>query len=139
MTDVAVLPASNQVAAVPAHDWPTVLRDKWNENADEWITWVRDPGQPDSYWRFHRKRFLSLVPVPGRLTIDIGCGEGRVPRDLQMAGHRVVGVDWSATMCKAAATHPETPIRAIVGDATKLPLADASADGAIAFMSLQTI
>jgi len=142
MTDMAVmavLPASNQVAAVPAHDRPTVLRDKWNENADEWITWVRDPGQPDSYWRFHRKQFLSLIPAAGRLTLDIGCGEGRVGRDLQQLGHRVLGVDWSVTMCKAAASHRETPTRAIAGDAAKLPLADASADCAIAFMSLHDI
>lgn len=138
MTDVAVLPASNQVAAVPAHDRPTVLRDKWNEHAVEWITWTRAPGHPDSYWRFHRKHFLSMVPAPGRLTLDIGCGEGRVGRDLQEAGHRVVGVDWSATMCKAATTY-EAPIRAIIGDAARLPLADASADCVIAFMSLQDI
>ncbi len=142
MTDMAVmavLPTGNQAAAVPAHDRPTVLRDKWNENADQWITWVRDPGQPDSYWRFHRQQFLSLVPDPGRLTLDIGCGEGRVGRDLQQLGHRILGVDWSVTMCKAAASHREAPTRAIAGDAAKLPLADASADCAIAFMSLHDI
>lgn len=141
MTDMAVmavLPAGNQVAAVPAGSQATVLRDKWNEHAVEWITWVRAPSKPDSYWRFHRKHFLSMVPAPGRLTLDIGCGEGRVGRDLQEAGHRVVGVDGSATMCKAATTY-EAPIRAIIGDAARLPLADASADCVIAFMSLQDI
>jgi SAM-dependent methyltransferase len=139
MTDLAMLPESNQVDVAPADSQVTVLRDKWNEHADEWIAWVRDPGHPDSYWRFHRKHFLSLVPTAGRLTLDIGCGEGRVGRDLQKAGHRVVGVDWSMTMCKAAATHKETPIRAIAGDAARLPLADARADCAVAFMSLQDI
>jgi SAM-dependent methyltransferase len=139
MTEVAVLPASNQVGIAHADRRVTVLRDKWNEHADEWIAWVRDPGHPDSYWRFHRERFLALVPDPGLLTLDIGCGEGRVGRDLQKLGHKVVGVDWSATMCKAATTHWETPTRAIVGDAARLPIADATADCAIAFMSLQDI
>ena len=141
MTDMAVtavLPAGNQVAAVPDSQ-ATVLRDKWNEHADEWITWVRDPRQPDSYWRFHRKHFLSLVPAPGRLTLDIGCGEGRVGRDLQKADHQVIGIDWSLTMCKAAATHTEIPTRVIAGDAARLPLPDASADCVVAFMSLQDI
>jgi SAM-dependent methyltransferase len=130
---------SSQIVAPLPDDWSNVLRDRWDEHADQWISWVRDPSGPDSYERFHRKHFLSLVPAPGRLTLDIGCGEGRVGRDLLKVGHTVVGVDWSDTMCKAAATHPETPISAIGGDANKLPLADASVDCAIAFMSLQTI
>lgn len=139
MTDLAMLPESNQVAITHADSQVTVLRDKWNEHADEWINWVRDPGQPDTYWRFHRKHFLDLVPAPGGLTLDIGCGEGRVGRDLQKAGHKVLGVDWSVTMCKAAATHKEAPARVVAGDAAKLPLADASVDCAIAFMSLHDI
>jgi SAM-dependent methyltransferase len=139
MTDLAVLPGSDQADVAHAHSGETVLRDKWNEHASEWIAWVRDPGHPDSYWRFHRKHFLSLVPGPGQLTLDIGCGEGRVGRDLQQDGHNVVGVDWSATMCKAAATHKEAPTRVIVGDAARLPIADASVDCAVAFMSLQDI
>ena len=79
------------------------------------------------------------VPDPGRLTLDIGCGEGRVGRDLQAEGHTILGVDWSPTMCEAAATHPENPIPVVVGDAARLPIADASVDCAVAFMSLQDI
>ena len=139
LTRSPALPKSNQVAVAPANGRVTVLRDKWDEHANEWIAWVRDPGQPDSYWRFHRERFLSLVPPPGRFTLDVGCGEGRVGRDLQKAGHTVIGVDWSATMCKAATTHSETPTRAVVGDVARLPIADASVDCAIAFMSLHDI
>ncbi len=114
------------------------LSESWDAHAQEWINWVRAPGRQDSYWRFHRKRFLALVPRPGTLTVDIGCGEGRVGRDLQKLGHKVLGIDLSPTMCQAAATHPE-PQPVVQGDATKLPLSDASADCAIAFMSLQDI
>ena len=130
---------SSQTALSADDRATTMLRDRWEEHAEQWISWVRDPGQPDSYERFHRKHFLPLVPDPGRLTLEIGCGEGRVGRDLQRAGHMVVGVDFSPTMCQAAATDPETPIPVIAGDARKLPLADASVDCAIAFMCLQTI
>ncbi len=115
-----------------------LLRESWDTHAHEWIKWVRAPGRQDSYWRFHRERFLSLVPDAGQLTVDIGCGEGRVGRDLQKLGHRVLGVDWSYTMCRAAEKHTERS-PAVVGDAADLPLSDRSADCAIAFMSLQDI
>jgi SAM-dependent methyltransferase len=115
-----------------------LLSESWDARAQDWIKWVRAPGQPDSYWRFHRDRFLSLVPAPGQLTVDIGCGEGRVGRDLRDRGHTVLGIDRSKAMVNAAVAHPEAA-PAIVGDAVRLPLADASADCAIAFMSLQDI
>jgi SAM-dependent methyltransferase len=114
------------------------LSESWDAHAHEWINWVRAPSRQDSYWRFHRKHFLALVPHAGRLTVDIGCGEGRVGRDLTRLGHTMLGVDLSSTMCRAAATHPE-PQPVVRADASKLPLPDASADCAIAFMSLQDI
>lgn len=111
----------------------------WNAHAREWIDWVRAPGGQDSYWRFHRDEFLALVPKTSDLTVDIGCGEGRVGRDLVEHGHqRVFGIDCSFIMCHAATDHPKAA-PAVVADAVCLPLADASADCAVAFMSLQDI
>jgi SAM-dependent methyltransferase len=120
--------------------WHTdsVLRDAWDRHAEEWIAWARAPGH-DSYWRFHRDAFLTLVPRPGRLTIDIGCGEGRLGRDLAHLGHRVVGIDPSSVMVFAAAAHPESHGPLIVADAAFLPLSDAAADCIVAFMSLQDV
>jgi SAM-dependent methyltransferase len=113
------------------------LRDSWDAHASEWIAWARAPGH-DSYWRFHRDQFLSLLPPPGRLTVDIGCGEGRLPRDLKRLGHHVIGVDGSPAMVAAAReADPAMDIR--LADAAALPLDDASVDLAIAFMSLQDI
>jgi SAM-dependent methyltransferase len=109
----------------------------WHTNAERWIVWARTAGH-DSYWRFHRDRFLTLVPAPGRLTVDIGCGEGRVGRDLVGAGHRVVGVDSSPTMVRACVTHPDGH-PAGVGDASHLPLRDGAADLAVAFMALHDV
>ena len=64
----------------------------------------RGHGVPDhdSYWHFHRDLFLELVPPPGRRTLDLGCGEGRLSRDLKALGHDVVGVDRSPAMLAAA-------------------------------------
>ena len=114
------------------------MRDAWDLHADEWISWARAPGH-DSYWRFHREAFLPLVPPPERLTLDIGCGEGRLTRDLSRLGHRVLGIDASPTMVTAAASVPGAAGRVAAGDAAALPVADAAADCAVAFMSLQDI
>src|SRR5205085_4681501 len=67
------------------------LSDAWEREARAWIEWARAPGH-DSYWRFHRDQFLDLVPPPGRLTLDLGCGEGRLSRDLQARPHPVAGI-----------------------------------------------
>ena len=69
------------------------LGTRWDEQAAAWTAWARAPGH-DSYWQFHREAFLALVPPPGRLTVDIGCGEGRVSRDLRAAGHPEPGTKW---------------------------------------------
>jgi len=50
------------------------LRDAWEAEARNWVAWARTPGH-DSYWQFHRDRFLQLLPPPKGLTLDIGCGE----------------------------------------------------------------
>jgi SAM-dependent methyltransferase len=114
------------------------LREAWDAAAAEWIAWARTPDH-DSYWRFHREAFLPLVPPPGELTLDIGCGEGRVARDLAAAGHRVIGLDGSAAMARAAASHHACDHPVIMGDAARLPLADEVADLAIGFMSFQDV
>jgi SAM-dependent methyltransferase len=111
------------------------LRDAWEARAPDWVRWARSPELDDDFWSFHLPEFLRLVPAPGRLTVDVGCGEGRLGRVLASSGHRVVGFDASLTSVRAAATHPEGhPVA--VADAVRLPLPDDAADLAIAFMSL---
>ena len=113
------------------------LRERWEAQAAQWIAWARTPGH-DSYWRFHRDQFLQLVPPPGRRTVDVGCGEGRLARDLKTLGHDIVGVDTSPSLVDAARKlDPSMDIR--LADATALPFEDASADLAVAFMSLHDI
>ena len=111
------------------------LSEAWERQAADWIRWARAPGH-DSYWTFHRDQFFELVPPSGRLTLDLGCGEGRVSRDLTARGHCVISIDASPTLIDAARTaHPEGDYRCL--DGAKLPLADGACDLVIAFMCLQ--
>jgi ubiquinone/menaquinone biosynthesis C-methylase UbiE len=113
------------------------LRDAWEEQAPNWIRWAREPGH-DSYWRFHREALLASLPAPGLLTLDIGCGEGRVTRDLRAAGHHVVGVDGSPSMI-AAARKADPDGEYVEANAAELPFEDDTADLVLAFMSLMDL
>jgi len=112
-------------------------KDAWEANAVDWIRWVRTPDH-DSYWHFNRAAFFELVPKPGRATLDVGCGEGRVARDLTTLGHRVEAIDISATLIESAkAADPSGHY--LRGDAAALPFADHAFDVAVAFNSLMDV
>jgi SAM-dependent methyltransferase len=113
------------------------LRAAWEEHAKAFIAWAREP-HLDSYWRFHRDAFLSLLPAPGRRTLDLGCGEGRLSRDLKALGHDVVSIDASPTML-AAAGEADPEIETHLADAAALPFDDEAFDCVVAFMSLQDV
>ncbi len=111
------------------------LREAWNAQAAAWVAWARH--ESDSYWRFHRDAFLELLPSPCT-TLDVGCGEGRFPRELRSRGHAVIGVDASeALIAHARAADPGGDYR--VADTSALPLADASFELVTAFMVLQDV
>ena len=113
------------------------LREAWDSSAEDWVRWARAPGH-DSFWRFHGRRFLELVPPPGRLTIDIGCGEGRLGRELLANGHRVIALDSSFNLARYCASH-DIVQPAVVADAAALPLRSGCADLAVAFMVFQDV
>jgi SAM-dependent methyltransferase len=110
-------------------------RDHWERQADDWVAFTHS--DPD-FELFNKPSFLDLVPPAGRLTLDVGCGEGRLARELTARGHHVVGFDGSATLARAATTaNPTTHVG--IADTTHLPVASAVADLAVCFMVLMDV
>ena len=112
-------------------------RHDWDEQAPNWIAWVRDLA--DDAYRDYAPRFFDLVvPEPGGATLDIGCGEGRSARDLVTRRHRVVAIDASPTLLRAArAADPAG--RFAIADAAALPFADATFDLVVAYNVLMDL
>ena len=107
----------------------------WESEAENWIGFARL--ESDAYWHY-RGHFFGLVPEPGERTIEIGCGEGRVTRDLKERGHTVVGIDSAPTLLTAARAL-DTAGEYVLADAADLPFDDESFDLAIASNSLMDI
>lgn len=114
------------------------LREAWDDQAQAWIAWARSPDHDHFFFRYNFPRFVELLPEPGRLTLDLGCGEGRISRWLDDHGYTVVAVDGSPTLARATRTH-EHPVPVAIADVATLPVPDGVADLAIAFMSFQDV
>jgi SAM-dependent methyltransferase len=106
----------------------------FEDRAATWIQWARWPN--DAYWMF-REDFFELLPPPSR-TLEVGCGEGRVSRDLAARGYDVTGLDASPTLVDAArAEHAEGDY--VQGLAEELPFAAASFELVVAYNSLMDV
>jgi LSD1 subclass zinc finger protein len=78
---------------------------------------------------FRAKTGLDPAELAGRLVLDAGCGGGRYARLLGAAGARVVGVDLSAAVEKAASLGGDLPnVRIAQADLLDLALADRAFD-----------
>ena len=108
----------------------------FEERAQGWLAWARTPGH-DAYWTY-RDAFFDLLPAPGAATLEIGCGEGRVARDLVARGHRVTGLDASPTLASAAA-QADAASDYVVGFAEALPFDDGAFDLVVAYNSLMDV
>ncbi len=114
------------------------LSEAWERNAPDWARWTRVPGHDVYHEQLNWLAFRELLPPPRRRTLDVGCGEGRGGRALSSEGHRVVGIDSSATLlglAREAGRYEEL----VCGDAAALPWKAGTFDLAIAYMSLQDV
>lgn len=71
------------------------------------------------------------------LVLDIGCGAGRMSRELAAPGRTVIGLDLSRSELQVAAARSAGPW--VQADGTRLPFADASLDAVTTSMGLAVI
>jgi SAM-dependent methyltransferase len=108
----------------------------WEDRAAGWIAWARTPDH-GTYSEFG-DLFFELLPPPGGRALEVGCGEGRVCRDLRARGHDVTGLDASPTLVAAAAELDPAGVY-VVGAAEALPYADETFDLVVAYNSLMDV
>jgi demethylmenaquinone methyltransferase / 2-methoxy-6-polyprenyl-1,4-benzoquinol methylase len=83
-----------------------------------------------------RRRAVRALRLPGRsLVLDLACGTGDLCRELEGAGYRVVGMDFSHGMLLAARTR--APL--VETDILRLPLRDAAADGVTCGFAMRNV
>lgn len=111
-------------------------KQHWKRQADNWLAWARTP-EFDAYWKYSQS-FFELVPAPHGRTLEVGCGEGRVSRDLASRGHRVTAVDATVRLLQNAREADATNTY-LIGDAAALPFADASFDLIVFYNSLMDV
>ncbi len=83
-----------------------------------------------------RRRAVRGLRLPGAAIVaDLACGTGDLCRELQRQGYRAVGFDFSLGMLVRART--EVPL--VQADVLRLPLPDASVDGATCGFALRNV
>lgn len=108
----------------------------WTRVASQWIAWARSPDH-DAFWAYRQSLLDFIGPAKGK-ALDIGCGEGRVSRELRKLGYHVTATDAVAPMVEAAREAASADAYA-VASAAKLPFADASFDLAVAYNVLMDV
>lgn len=111
-------------------------RAHWTRFAAEWIAWARTPGH-DAFWSY-RDAFVEFVGAGSGEALDIGCGEGRISRELKALGYRVTASDAVAELV-AAAEDWNSAHEYAVASAAEMPFADARFDLAAAYNVLMDV
>jgi demethylmenaquinone methyltransferase/2-methoxy-6-polyprenyl-1,4-benzoquinol methylase len=91
-------------------------------------------GGRDAAWR--RATREALGARPGDTVLDVAAGTGVSTVELAAGGVRAIACDFSQGMLRAGA---HRPVPMVAGDATALPLADASVDGLVISFGLRNV
>lgn len=109
----------------------------WTRVADQWIGWAGRPGH-DAFWVYRAGLADYLGAGEGRSALEIGCGEGRVSRELTAQGYAVTASDAVPAMVEAA-RRAGSAHRYAQADATALPFEDGSFDLVVAYNVLMDL
>ena len=102
--------------------------DAWNAAAHDWAHRIRE-GMGGRV-HLHDASIYELLPPPRGLTVDVGCGEGRLTRELSQRGYDVVGVDASTALVDEARSVDPSG-RYEVASIDALPFADGDVELAV--------
>ena len=108
----------------------------WIRVAEQWIAWARSP-EHDAFWAY-REAFRSFVGSGTGRALEIGCGEGRVSRELRSLGYHVTATDAVRPMVDAA-READSADEYAVASAGALPFDDGSFDLVVAYNVLMDV
>ncbi|WP_157182552.1 class I SAM-dependent methyltransferase [Sciscionella marina] len=111
-------------------------RKHWTEVAEQWIAWARTPGH-DVFWNYLGALHEFLGEGKGNV-LDVGCGEGRVSRELRALGYTVTAVDVVETLVEAARAADSADAYR-VAPITGLPFADGTFDKVVSYNMLMDV
>lgn len=128
------VPLSSPLMSLPAAD--EVTRAAWDAVAQQYARLLPDMSPEVPLDRAVLSAYAEMLGEGApAIVADIGCGTGRVTRQLHDAGLPVVGLDLSPRMAAVArATRPELPFAA--AHAAALPVRSAALGGLVAWYSL---
>jgi ubiquinone/menaquinone biosynthesis C-methylase UbiE len=104
--------------------------------AEEWVAWARKPNH-DAFWAYR----AALAAFIGRGTgkaLDVGCGEGRISRELTACGFQVTAFDPVSPLVRAA-IEARSARNYAVASATELPFDNAQFDLVVAYNVLMDV
>ena len=111
-------------------------KEHWTRVADQWIAWARSPAH-DAFWVYRQGLTRFIGKGSGR-ALEVGCGEGRVARELKALGYRVTVTDVVAEMVEAARQASSADDYAVAG-VDDLPFDDGSFDLVMAYNVLMDV
>jgi SAM-dependent methyltransferase len=115
------------------------LRQAWEDNAAAWVNWARSAELDHAFWRLNMPALLDLLPRgEGGLALDVGCGEGRLAREMKRRGYRMTGLESSPSL-QAAAREADPEFDVVLADAADMPFPDDTFDLVVASLSLMNM
>jgi SAM-dependent methyltransferase len=111
-------------------------REHWSQVAEEWMAWARKPNH-DAFWAY-RDSLVAFIGRGNGKALDVGCGEGRVSRELTGCGYQVTAIDPVHELVEAAA-QAQSACDYAVAAATELPFENARFDLVMAYNVLMDV
>jgi SAM-dependent methyltransferase len=111
-------------------------RQHWARVAADWVAWARAPDH-DAFWAF-RTALAAFIGRGAGAALDLGCGEGRVARELRALGYQVTAADPVGALVAAAAA-ADSAQAYVLADASELPFHAGTFDLVVAYNVLMDV